>query len=340
MLSSLIGNLAVFLAAGGLIAVIGIRLSGLADRLADRTGLGEAFVGAVLLGACTSLPGITASVTAAIDGYPTLAISNAIGGIAVQTTFLVLADMSYPKVNLEHAAASLPNMMQGALLITLLALLLFAMIGPQFSIYGVHPVTPLLFIGYGFGITLVRRARTDPMWQPRMTVTTRIDEPEEERHPRSLALLWLDFLFSGLALMVAGLFLARSAEWIGGNTGLAESLVGGFLVAVTTSLPELVTSMAAVRRGALVLAVSGILGGNAFDTLFAAVADIAYRPGSIYGAVTYREPSLLALTIVISGILLMGLLSRERRGPGNIGFEGFLVLGLYVAGVIILGTGD
>ena len=337
--SSLIGHILVFLAAGVLITFFGIRLSGLADRLADRTGLGEAFVGAVLLGACTSLPGITASVTAAIDGYPALAISNAIGGIAVQTTFLVIADMAYPKVNLEHAAASLPNMLQGALLITLLALLLFAMVGPQFALFGVHPVTPLLFIGYGLGMTLVRRARTEPMWRPRMTGATRIDEPQDETNPRSLPLLWLDFLGSGAILMLAGLFLTRSAEWLGGRTGISESLVGGLMVAVTTSLPELVTSMSAVRRGALTLAVSGVLGGNAFDTLFAAVADIAYRPGSIYGAVTQREPSLLALTIIMSGILLLGLLSREKRGPVNIGFEGLLVLGFYVAGVIILGTG-
>ena len=338
--SSLAFNLLLFLGCAVAIAVLGTRLTGLADRLADRTGLGEALVGAVFLGACTSLPGITASVTAALDGYPSLAIANAVGGIAAQTTFLVLADLAYPKINLEHAAASMPNILQGALLITLLGALLGAMVGPQVAIFGVHPVTPLLFAGYGFGLNLIRRSHARPMWQPRMTRSTRVDEPEAESRRHPLLRLWAEFVVIGVLLMIAGLLLTRAAEGLGHQIGLTESLVGGLLVAVTTSLPELVTSLAAVRRGALTLAVGGIIGGNCFDTLFAAVADVAYRPGSIYGAVSGREPTLVALTIVMNGVLLLGLLSREKRGPANIGFEGALVLLLYLVGVLVLGFGS
>ncbi len=92
------------------------------DQLADRTGLGEATAGAVLLGAATSLSGSVLSVTAAYRGHPELAASNALGGIAVQTFFLAIADMVYRRANLEHAAASAPNMMQNGLLIRLLAI--------------------------------------------------------------------------------------------------------------------------------------------------------------------------------------------------------------------------
>jgi len=91
-----------------------------------------------------------------------------------------------------------------------------------------------------------------------------------------------------------------------------------------------VTSIAAVRRGALTLAVSGILGGNAFDTLFAAVADIAYRPGSVYHAVSPGEPLIVAGGLLMTGVLLLGLLHREERGIANIGFESFWILVLYV----------
>jgi cation:H+ antiporter len=54
-------------------------------------------------------------------------------------------------------------------------------------------------------------------------------------------------------------------------------VVGGLFTAVSTSLPELVTSVAAVQQGALTLAVGGIIGGNSFDVMFVAFADIAYR---------------------------------------------------------------
>ncbi len=82
---------------------------------------------------------------------------------------------------------------------------------------------------------------------------------------------------------------------------------------MSTSLPELVTSLAAVRRGALTLAVGGIIGGNTFDTLLVAFSDLAYQEGSIYHATTNQQVYLIALTMLLNGILLLGLLRREEH---------------------------
>jgi len=331
-------SLAIFAVAALLVAVFGIRMSRLADRLADATGLGEAFVGAVFMGGTTSLPGIVAVVTSAGDGYPAIAFSTAVGGIAAQTAFLALADLTYRETNLEHAAASVPNMLSGALLMSLLALLLLAINGPDVAWLGVHPVTPLLVIGYLAGMRLVYRAHERPMWQPRITRATRVDQPgpgsgtDGER----VGPLVAQFVVTGGVVAVAGWGLGRSGEVIAAQTGLSDSFVGGILVAVSTSLPELVTALAAVRIRALTLAVSGIIGGNAFDTLFAAMGDVAYRDGSIYHALTPREPALLSLALLMTGVLLLGLLHRERQGPANIGFESALLLILYAVGVVYL----
>lgn len=337
LLSSLPSAVGVFLLAACVIGVAGTRLSGLCDRIADRTGLGEAFVGAVVLGAVTSLPGITASTTAAIAGLPTLALSNAIGGIAIQTVFLAVADIAYRRANLEHAAASVPNMIQASLLIVLLGLILVGMSAPAVAIAGVHPLSPILLIVYGFGLRMVYQSRERPMWWPRMTQSTRVDEPDEPRGGRPLGWLWLEFVVTASLVVLAGIVVTRSGEAIADAAGISHTLVGGFFIAVATSLPELITSIAAVRRGALTLAVGGVVGGNAFDTLFAAVADIAYRPGSLYHAATGREEFLVALTIVMTAVLLMGLLRRERVGIARIGFESFTVLLLYLLGVAVIG---
>jgi len=332
----LIPAVGLFLLATAVIGVAGTRLSGAGDRLADRTGLGEAFTGAVLLGAATSLPGITASVTAALGGLPTLALSNAIGGIAVQTAFLAIADIAYRRANLEHAAASLPNMMQASLLVILLAIMLTAMQAAPLTLAGVHPVSPFLVLVYVFGMRMVYRTREAPMWQPRRTAQTRIDRPDEPRGGRPLRRLWVEFAITAGLVVLAGVAVARAGEVLVVETGLSQTLVGALFVAVATSLPELVTSVAAVRRGALTLAVGGIVGGNAFDTLFAAVADVAYRPGSLYHAVAGQEGFLIALTIVMTAVLLLGLLRRERMGIGRIGFESFSVLVLYALGIAVI----
>jgi len=107
-------------AAAVVILLVGTRLTAVADVLAERTGLGEAVVGAIFLGA-TSLSGIVTSVTAAGDGRAELAVSNAVGGNAAQTVFPAVADAAYRRANLDHAAASPANLAQGALLVTLLA---------------------------------------------------------------------------------------------------------------------------------------------------------------------------------------------------------------------------
>jgi cation:H+ antiporter len=118
--------------------------------------------------------------------------------------------------------------------------------------------------------------------------------------------------------------------------GLRESLVGGVFTSVSTSLPELVVALTAVRRGALTLAVGDILGGNTFDVLFLALADLCYLEGSLYAAVGRGELLWLAVSLLMAGTLLMGLLRRERFGFANIGFESALVLAIYVVAVTVL----
>lgn len=319
-----------FLGAAVVIALAGTRITREADRLADLTGLGEAIFGAVLLGGTTSAAGIVTSVSSAMQGYPELAISNAIGGIAAQTVFLAVADISYRKANLEHAAASVENLMQGALLSTMLAIPLLAMAGPEVSFYGVNPASLALCGAYLFGLRLVAQAKSTPYWQPRQTTETRQDEPDEEvTASTSLVSIWLRF--AGLAVVVggAGFLVAETGIEIADRTDIGETVVGGLFTAVSTSLPELVTSVAAVRRGALTLAVGGIIGGNSFDVLFVAFGDLAFRGGSIYHAITEQQIFIVALTLLLTGILMLGLLRREKQGIMGIGFESFLVLILY-----------
>lgn len=321
------------------IALAGTRITRVVDQLADRTGIGEAAAGAVLLGASTSLGGSVLSVTAAWNGHAELAVSNALGGIAVQTFFLAVADMVYRRANLEHAAASVPNMMQNGLLICLLSLILFAPYLPDYTILGIHPVTPVLLGVYVYGIFLVRGASESPMWRPSITRDTREDRPDDLTRMPPMFRLWVEFLVLMSVLGFAGWTLEPAATAIAAKTQLTQTVVGVMLTAVSTSIPELVTSIAAVRRGALTLAVGGIIGGNAFDTLFTAASDITYQEGSIYHAMPEDSKSWAVLTLLMTGVLMMGLIRRERHGIGRIGTESVVITVLYVLGVILMLTG-
>jgi cation:H+ antiporter len=326
-----------FVLAAVIIAVYGIRMTHVARQLAQQTGMGEALMGAVFIGASTSLSGIVTSTTAAANGFPAMAVSNALGGIAAQTLFLAIADMFYRKANLEHAAASAENLMMGAFLITLLSILLLAMMTPEMSLLNIHPLSLVLVFSYGMGVRLLASTHAMPMWLPVKTRDTR-KEPETSKHRRRHIStdLWVKFTIYSAIVAVAGWALSLCGMAIAVQTGLSQGLVGGVFTAVATSLPELVIAITAVRMGSLTLAVGDIIGGNTFDTLFISMSDLVYREGSIYGKISPVEHLWLAISMLMTGVLLMGLLYRERHGIANIGWESFLLLVIYGCGLVFI----
>lgn len=318
----------------GVILFAGIGITRTADRLADRMGWGEAFFGGLLLGGTTSLADTVMTITAAADGFPALGISNALGGIAGQTAFIAIADLTYRRANLEHAAASLPNVFSGMVLVFLLAVPLLAMALPPFAVLGVSPASGVILGSYAFGLYMIKQAHKAPMWLPQQTARTVEDKPDEESFRGSLPRLWGTFLFYGGLLGLTGWGLAQSAETLIAVTPLSESQVGALITGVITSLPELVVSIQAIRRGAITLAIGNILGGNAFDVLQFPLADIAYRERSLYHAIDDAGSYLIALSIVMTCVLVLGLLRRQQHGLANIGWEGAALLAIYLGGMV------
>ncbi|MCC9624086.1 sodium:calcium antiporter [Thalassospira sp. MA62] len=330
---------AIFVLCTVIIGFAGTRLASVAVKLAERTGMGQIIAGALFVGMSTSLPGSVLSVTTAWQGHTDLAIGNALGGIAAQTMFLAIADIFYRKGNLEHAAASATGLAQTTLLLAMLSVPILAYAGPEWMmIFHIHPASILLFIIYGFGLSLLSEIRQEPMWKPKRTDLTEEDAKDDAKdsHPESSQRLWMEFLAFALLTALAGHIIGQAGLAIVDKTGMSETAVGTFLTAISTSFPEFVSAIAAVRMGAVNLAVGDIIGGNAFDVLFLAASDIAYRDGSIYAAFSDQHLFTIALVILMSGVLLLGMLNRERRGIGNIGWESVAMFALYGGSIFYL----
>ena len=335
MFSSLSLSLLAFTLTTLVIIFTGSKLAKIADALADKTGMGEALFGVLLLAGVTSLPDFAATLTAAIDNRPDLAMSNVMGSMAINLVFLGVADIVYRKANLEHAAASAVNMILASLLIVLLTLPLLAIFTLTHAQWQIHPITPVIVATYLFGLHLVHRTQDKPMWFPKHTLETVTDQPKEQQQT-SLSKLWLSFFSMGLITGLAGWVLMESAKGIADYSELSETIVGGLLTALATSTPELVTTIAAIRIGALTLAVSNIFGTNAFNMLVVAAADIGYTQGSIYHDMAPIQMSWGLVSILMSAILLMGMVRRETYGIGRIGFESASILGIYIVVVSLI----
>jgi cation:H+ antiporter len=243
-------------------------------------------------------------------------------------------------VNLEHAAALLSNVLFGCLLVALLALALLGTFAPEKTIAGIDPVSVAMVGCYLGGLRLIRTAGAKPLWQAVDTAETRRDVPRAHGALDRRAPAWLWSRFVAVALLVAGggWTIALAAESLVEMTGLTAGFVGGGLMGLVNALPETVTAIAAVRRGAVTLAVAAVLGGNILDALTLVVGDVAYRGGSIYHAAGNEELFVTTTGLFMTATLLGGLLVRQACGWGRLGFEGILLLGTYLAMITVLAT--
>ncbi len=327
--------MAAFIVAALVTLAGGVRLSTVADVLADRTGWGEAVFGAVVFGALTSLSGIVMTATAAIEGYPRMAYGNAVGGVAAQTAALAVADMFYRRANLEHAAASVANMASAALVILLLCFVVLGSMAPEWTLWSIHPASLVLFAVYLGGFRAIRGVWKQPGWRAVRTAETQQDEPDEEA-PESTGRLVGELVALGTLVALAGWVVTRASASFLEHLSLEESFVGAIVMGLTNALPETITSVAAVRRGALTLAVGVVLGGNAFDVLNVAVGDLFFRGGSLYHGADNDGLFMTVTAAAMTAVLLLGMLRRQRHGMANIGFESVSVLVLWLLATLVL----
>lgn len=138
------------------------------------------------------------------------------------------------------------------------------------------------------------------------------------------------FMLCAAMVAVSGWVIAISGMELVHRSELSASVMGGIFIAIATSLPELIIAITAIRMGSLTLAVGDIVGGNTFDTLFVAISDMAYREGSIYSAVTDQEQIWLGCSMLMTTVLLLGLMYRQKKGFANIGLESLVILCVYL----------
>jgi len=332
-------NLAIFAGAAVIVWIAGTKLAYQADAISERTNLGKAFVGLILLGVATSLPEIATTVTAALLGNIPLLTGNLLGGVALQTTLLAIVDVVAVSGALTFFTPQPVLLFQGVMQLLLLSIALAgAAAGEPVSIAGLGLTSVLLAIGYALTITW-SRPENDllPRWRatnpPAETSVEQRAQPSALRH-LTTPVLFASAAVSALVILVAGWTLAQTGDSLAGQTGLGASFVGVALLAASTSLPELSTSLAAVRAGNHQMAVSNILGTNCLTVALFFLGDAVYREGPVLAATDTSALFAGALAMVLTCIYLVGLLERRDRTFLRMGYDSVAVLVTYSAGLV------
>lgn len=304
-----------------------------ADALAKATGMGGALFGVLFVALATDLPEITLTPTAVLSGSPRLAIGNLLGSAAAQLVLLAVVDVVFRQGQLLARAPLLSSLGPGALMLAVLAVpLVVAAANPTVSWIGLGTV--LMVVAYVGTLGAVRGVE-----DPKAEGSPGPEDRERFHEAESVPALWGRFALLAAVLAGAGIALETSTETIGAWIGLGETAAGALLAGVATSLPELVTAVAAVRINALGLVVGDLIGSSALDIALLALADATYTSGSVFDLIAGPELTLLGVCLALTSLLVLGL---ARRSPGprtSVGIESYLMIVVYLLGVVILLAG-
>src|SRR6476661_9043009 len=160
-------ELLIFVGAAAVIWVAGIPLSNYTDILADRLHLGQALGGLILLAVATNLPEIAITYSAAANGQLDVAVSNLLGGIAIQTVVLVALDAFGVRERrpLTYQAASLILVIEGAVVLAVLVVVVMGTQLPKNLVYArLSPDVILIAIVWVVGLLLTQRAGKSLPW--------------------------------------------------------------------------------------------------------------------------------------------------------------------------------
>ena len=295
----------------GLILLMGAsdRFVESAVRLARTLGVSIVLIGALIVGLGTSLPELLVSAIASIDGNIDIAMANVTGSNVANVTLV-----------LGTAAIAAPIMSRTLILRREGVLMFLAVLGLTAVLWDGQVYRwegGLLLLGMVVTLVLlIRWSASDP--------DGLIELEEDEKHSVSGELL------IGLAALAVTIFAARlllnGALDLGDRFGLGEAFLG-VMLGVGTSLPELATTLAAVRRHESDLVIGNVLGSNLFNSLAVAGAAAVAGPGPL---IDLARPALLVMVgvIAISG----GFAWNDRKVVRR---EGVVLLVIFVVFAVL-----
>ncbi|HET6628165.1 MAG TPA: hypothetical protein VFG91_00155 [Woeseiaceae bacterium] len=327
-------NAAVFLAAAAAVWWAGTRLTHYADAISTITGLGQALIGMLLLGAVTSLPEIAVSVTAGLSGNAGLAVSNILGGVALQMVVIAIGDALLRGQAITFQVAKPAILLQAIFSCLLLCMIVAAVLVGDVAVAGVGLWSTGILIGGVLMLWLFTRYKGNQSWEA--VPAPKPLKGDKKNQPESLSTALLLTAGAAAIILAAGVILTRTADAIATETGISGNFIGATLVAAATSLPEISTVVAAVRLKRYMMAFSEIFSTNIFDLMLIFLIDLAYGGPAVINEQGSFAAFGAVLGIAVTLIYVAGLIERRNKAFLRLGVDSWAVLATYFGGIGVL----
>ena len=318
-----------FVGLSAVVVVAGTYLSRFADVLAERTGVGHTMGGMLLLASATSLPELAVDCKAALIGQPDIAVGAVLGSSIFNLLILGTLDLLIVRRERIISPLSSDHVLPAVTTVVLSAIVVgFIVLDLPLQIGAIGLGTLLAFLCYLFCLRMI--------YIEQMMGAS--DDDHAEVSGMSTPKATAGYLVSTVVILLAAGSLAPTAEKLAEITNLGGTFIGSTLIALTTSLPELVTTFAAIRLGAFDMAVGNILGSNAFNVAILFPVDWFYTSGtkSLLRDAEISNAVTGSAVIVVTCVVIMALIFRPRRRNRWLDPGPLMVVVLAAAAFVIL----
>jgi len=326
-----------FVICAGIIFAAGTRLVRSGDAIGEILGLNRAWIGLAFLAVVTSLPELTTSVGSVKVlglGAADLGVGNVLGASTYNLMIIAILDVAQGRGPLLLQVET-KHILSAALSVVMIGLVGFGVaLGTAAPLAAVHAgwiVSVLLVLGY---LAIMRTLFVFERQNP--------DSPAGALRSKysSHARAYLAFIVSAVITVLAGIWLVllgdRLAEIPIGGLQLGKTFVGTMILAVCTTLPELVVSVSAFKIGGIDMAVGTIFGSNTCNMVFPAVMDFVTPSQTVFVNVSPDHLLTALLAISITMVAVAGLKLRSSRSVLHVGWDVAAMVLMYVGGMYVI----
>jgi cation:H+ antiporter len=281
----------------------GTKLSKYGDIIAEKTGLGRVWIGVVLLAFVTSLPELVTGISSVVVfEAPDIAAGDVFGSCVFNMFIIALLDI------LERTAPLSSKVRQGHTLSAGFGILLLTIVSIN------------IFLS-----SLPSEVFPSPVW---IGVYTPII--------LFLYIIAMRLCINALFVVIAASFLPKIGTLIAESTGLGQTFVGNILIAVSTSLPEIVVSVAALKIGAGDMAIGNLFGSNIFNVGILAFDDIFFLKGPLLSFIETSHIVSALSAVVMMTIAIVGITYRASKKRLFLSWDALAIVIVYVLNLIAL----
>jgi cation:H+ antiporter len=323
-----------FIACVAVIGFAGFRLARYGDVIAEKAGLTGNWVGLILLATVTSLPELVAGASAVtVADVPDIAIGNVLGANVFNLFILGIVDLLYRRSSIFAAAR------RGHVLSAAFCVLMLWLVGFHVLLGDRSPAPALAHVGFdSLLIVALYAVAIRSLHRFEKKERAAFDEYVEPRYAH-LTLRQAGWRYAGAAVLVvaAGAALPVVGARLAHVLGWSQTFVGTLLMAFATTVPETATTLAALRIGAIDMAIGNLLGSNLFNILIVAIDDLLYLPAPILTAVSPLHAVSALSGMAMSAAAIVGwVFQPQTRVFRTVGWVSLALFALYLINAYVL----